>query len=93
MTCNVSNLVLQGLHAVRELKFLFVFWQIFRQELENRRSAIQHQQQQYGEGQEEDESNTAPLKRQRIEADGDAVTTTADVEEQSRHRRSPEQED
>ncbi len=56
--------------------------QIYRQELENRRAAIHHQQQQYGEGQELDggkapELQQPPAKRQRVGPEGGAADPAA----------------
>ncbi len=45
---------------------LFLCAQIFRQELEVRRTAIQHQQRQYGEGQDSPAAGAPAAKRQRV---------------------------
>lgn len=57
--------------AMAEVSWLTCVWsclrQIFRQELETRRAAIQHQQRQYGEGQDIDTPGAAPAaKRQKV---------------------------
>ena len=74
--------------------------QIFRQELENRRAAIQHQQQQYGEGQELDAPSAATSeptpKRQRTEveeAPAAAGHTAEQTADSPRGRRSSSDED
>jgi hypothetical protein len=62
----------------------FLLVQIFRQELEVRRAAIQHQQQQYGEGQDMPGSGGAPAaKRQKVvEAEPEPVGRQRDSDDE-----------
>ena len=58
--------------------------QIFRQELEVRRAAIQHQQRQYGEGQDMPDGGSAPAaKRQKVvEAEPEPVGRQRDSDDE-----------
>jgi hypothetical protein len=69
-------------HAPKHIAFLLQ--QIFRQELEVRRAAIQHQQQQYGEGQDMPGSGGAPAaKRQKVvEAEPEPVGRQRDSDDE-----------